>query len=114
MTFLLIALATCYIAYVLARSDFPPVETVRVAVFTKWGEGSAPAYLATCPWCVSFYAAGAVTLGAVLTSGLAWPVLVWLGAAAASGAFHVVIDLLTSVTTLADRRTKLADEALRR
>lgn len=107
MTFLLAALATCYITYVLARSDFPPVEAVRVAVFEKWGEGSAPAYLATCPWCVSIYASGAVTLGTTLAAGLARPALVWIGSAAVSGAFHVVIDLLTKVTQLVDRRIKL-------
>ena len=113
-TFWLVALATCYATYVLARSDFPPVEAVRIAVFKKWGEGSAPAYLATCPWCVSFYASGVATLATALAAGLARPGLVWIGAAAVSGAFHVVIDLLTKVTQLVDRRIKQVDEALRR
>lgn len=105
-TFWLVALATCYATYVAARSDFPPVEWLRIKVFDRWGEGSSPAYLVTCAWCVSAYASGAITAGTAILADASRPVLVWLGAAAVSGAFHQVVDLVVKLTTLIERRTK--------
>lgn len=105
-TFWLVALATCYATYVVARSDFPLVEWIRIRVFNRWGEGSWQAYLATCPWCVSAYTAGALTAGTAIFSEAPRPVLVWLGAAAVSGAFHQVSDLVGRLTTLTERRTR--------
>ncbi len=97
-TFWLVSLATCYVTYVVARSDFPLIERLRVAVFDRWDEGSWQAYLTTCAWCVSFYAAGAVTGGTALLDEVPRPGLVWLGAAAVSGAFHQILDSLARVT----------------
>lgn len=104
--FWLVALATCYATYVVARSDFPLVEWIRVGVFNRWEEGSWQAYLATCTWCVSAYTAGVLTAGTAVFSGLPRPVLVWLGAAAISGAYHQVSDLVGKLATLIERRTK--------
>lgn len=105
-TFWLVALATCYTTYVVAKSDFPLMERIRVAVFERWEEGSWQAYLATCAWCVSAYTAGTLTAGTVILSEAPRPVLVWLGAAAISGAFHQVIDLVSRLTILIERRTR--------
>lgn len=102
-SFWLISLATCYVTYVVARSDFPPVERVRVGVFHRWGEGSWQAYLATCAWCVSVYASGIVTAGTVALAETPRPILMWLGAAAISGAFHQVSDLLSRLAAMVDR-----------
>lgn len=104
--FWLVALATCYATYVVARSEFPPMELVRVAVFKRWGEGSWQSYLVSCAWCISAYTAGAVTAGTAILAEAPRPVLLWLGAAAVSGAFHQVIDLIAKLTTLVERRIK--------
>lgn len=105
-TFWLVALATCYATYVVARSDFPLVEWIRIGVFNRWEEGSWQAYLATCAWCVSAYTAGALTAGTAILSEAPRPMLVWLGAAAVSGAFHQVVDLVARLTYLIERRTQ--------
>lgn len=105
MTFLALVLATAYITYVAAKSDFPPVEWLRVKVFEKWGEGSAPAYLATCTWCVSAYASGIVVGGSEALVDLKEPVTLWLAAAFASGAMHAVLGFVEKLTTLVERYT---------
>lgn len=46
---------------------------------------SKRAYLLSCPWCVSPWVGGAVTLGTMWTVGLPSPVLVWLAASSVTG-----------------------------
>ncbi len=102
MTFLTLALATSYLTYVVAKSDFPPVEWLRVKVFEKWGEGSAPAYLATCAWCVSAYASAAVVGGSEILVDLKQPVTLWLAVAFSSGAAHAMLGLVEKLGAMAD------------
>lgn len=94
----LCALASTYVTYVVTRSSFPPVESLRIAVFKRWGEGSWQAYLATCAWCAGFYVAGLVALGTDLTiDSLPAPVLVWLASAAVAGVLLTLTSALDRV-----------------
>jgi hypothetical protein len=114
VTFLAIALATAYVTYVIAKSDFPSVEWVRIKVFERWGEGSAPAYLATCAWCVSAYASALVTGGSEWLVDLDEPVTLWLAAAFTSGAMHFVLGTLEKLGTLIDRYTAWVNREMER
>lgn len=42
-------------------------------------------YMLSCPWCVSPWVGGAVTLGSMWTVGLPAPLLVWLAASSVTG-----------------------------
>lgn len=91
----LCALASTYLTYVVTRSSFPPVEKLRIAVFERWGDGSVPAYLATCTWCSGFWVSALVTFAAWLArDGLEVPVLYWLSSAAVVGVLLEVADTL--------------------
>lgn len=90
----LCALASTYLTYVVTRSSLPPVEKLRIAIFKRWGEGSSPAYLATCTWCAGFWLSALVTLAAWLAHGLAVPVLYWLASAAVVGVLLEATDTL--------------------
>lgn len=93
---LLISLASCYVVYVVTRSDFPAVEWMRVKVFERWDEGSAPAYLATCPWCVGFYVSGIITFLANLFMEFPAPGLYWIASAGVIGLYADVHDLMVA------------------
>lgn len=93
-----ISLAGFYATYVITRSDFPPVEWLRVKVFEIFNEGSTPAYLATCPWCVGFYATGVATLLVNQVDDLHLPVLMWIAAAGVNGLLADLHDTMVSYT----------------
>lgn len=96
--FIQISLASCYVVYVITRSDFPLVEWMRVKVFERWEEGSVPAYLATCPWCVGFYVSGLVTLLTDVFVGVPAPFLVWLASAGVVGLYADAHDTMVAIT----------------
>lgn len=73
-----------------------PREAIQVWAERRWLEKhpeveeddtwqSKLAYLLSCPWCVSPWVGGAVTLGTMWTVGLPSPVLVWLAASSVTG-----------------------------
>src|SRR5919109_3143147 len=92
------SLAAAYATYVVARSDFPPMEWIRVKVFERWGEGSSPAYLVTCFWCVSAYTSAVLTLIVALVADVPLPGVIWLGAAMGSALLNAVGDLLQAAS----------------
>lgn len=87
LALVLLALATFRVTRLVTADAFPPVAALRDRVDERWGDVSWQAYLVTCPWCVSVYAAGALTLAAVLLldDGLPAPLLAWPAASAATG-----------------------------
>lgn len=73
-----------------------PREAIQMWAERRWFEKhpwveeddtwqSKLAYLLSCPWCVSPWVGGAVTLGTMWTVGLPSPVLVWLAASSVTG-----------------------------
>jgi len=75
--FLLLVLLTLAVARatrLLVADAFPPVARARswVAARGDWQE-----YLTSCPWCMSVWVAGLVTLAADVHYGLPAPLLVW-------------------------------------
>lgn len=94
--FILMSLSSYRIARFIVDDQFPPMKWLREK-FT--GPYAAPldslerqqtripywlAYLFTCPWCMTVWTAGLVTLLVAVTVGVPAPLLVWLAVAAAA------------------------------
>lgn len=95
--FIVVALTVFFVTYVWTRSAFPPVKVFRQYVLDRFGNGSSPAYLVTCPWCAGFWIAVLVTAVTAWTVGIANPVLVAPAAAAVTGLLQVTADVLERV-----------------
>lgn len=61
----------------------PEVERAHVLSSDEWQ--SMPAYFLSCPWCVSIWVSGAVTLCSAVFISVPAPLLVWLAASAITG-----------------------------
>lgn len=94
--FILMSLASYRIARFIVDDEFPPMKWIRDKIT---GPYAAPldsperrdtkvpywlAYLFTCPWCMTVWTAGLVTLLVAATVGVPAPLLVWLAVAAAA------------------------------
>lgn len=91
----LVVLATYRLTRLITADAFPPLAAARAKVADRFGEDSAWAYLAECPWCVSVYA-GAIVTAATDLAGvpLEAPVLVWAASSALTGILSVIVDRL--------------------
>lgn len=92
MLVLLVCLATYRVTRLITADAFPPMAAMRDAVADRFGGDSWQAYLAECPWCVSVYVAGAITLTTALLVDLPYPFLVWPAASAATGLITANLD----------------------
>lgn len=101
MTHLVMGLAAHYITYVVTQSSFPPIERARDAIVNKRGPGSWQAYLSTCIWCVSFYAAAAVTAVTAQFADVPVPAVFALAVASGSGSLLTFTEWLDAKHTLA-------------
>jgi hypothetical protein len=105
--FLLMSLAAYRVARFIVDDEFPPMKWLREK-FT--GPYAAPldsperqntrvpywlAYLFTCPWCMTVWTAGLVTLLVAVTVGVPAPLLVWLAVAAAAALTSHLEDYFT-------------------
>lgn len=83
----LVCLATFRLTRLVVADEFPPTAALRDWVDRRWGEESAQAYLAHCPWCVSVYLGGVIVLltDHFIDGGLIAPFLVWGTASAVTG-----------------------------
>lgn len=95
--FIVIALAVFFITYVWTRSALPPVKHLREAVLDRFGEGSSPAYLVTCPWCAGFWISVVVTAITAWTVGIPMPALIAPAAVGVTGVLQVLVDVLERV-----------------
>lgn len=111
-TFLVVALTTHYLTYVLTRSDFPLVEWFRVWVYAQATPERTPHHrselvtryrlalwrrlmdLVTCPWCSAVYVAtGVVLVGLHLSPrGQAAPAALVLASASVTGVLQTLVD----------------------
>lgn len=98
LTVLLVILATHRITTFIVSDKLieGPREAIQMWAERRWLEKhpgveesdtwqSKLAYLLSCPWCVSPWVGGAVTLGTMWTVGLPSPILVWLAASSVTG-----------------------------
>lgn len=92
--FAVLALSIFYITYVVTRSALPPVRWTREWVITRFGEGTSPAYLVTCPWCAGFWIALVVVAVASWAIDVPLPLLVIPAAAGVTGALQQLVDLI--------------------
>lgn len=91
---LLMVLATYRLTRLVVADEFPPVKAFRESFEAK--HDNALGYLVGCPFCVSVYASGLVTVATWLAltvwgDGLAVPVLTWAGVA---GGVSLLYELL--------------------
>lgn len=77
--------ATARLTRLLVADAFPPVARLRAMATVRWRDGSWPAYLAGCPWCMAVWVAGLITAGVEAHYGLPAPLLVWPTVAWAGG-----------------------------
>lgn len=90
--FVLLALVVFRVTRLLTADGFPPVAKVRDRIETRY-EDRWPAYLATCPWCVSVYvAAGVVGLAVLAGASLPLPLAWWGALSATTGLIAVNLD----------------------
>ena len=92
--FVLMSLASYRIARFIVDDQFPPMKWLREKITGPYAtpldsseraSTRVPywlAYLFTCPWCMTVWTAGLVTLLVTVTVGVPAPLLVWLAAAA--------------------------------
>lgn len=92
----LVCLATYRVTRLLTADAFPPIAKARLWIARRWGDMSWQAYLSECPWCVSVYVGGLVTLGTLFArdDGLVLPALVWPTASAVAGLIAAATSLV--------------------
>lgn len=91
-TILLTVGATFRVTRFLVADAFPPVDALRAWIERHFGDESALAYLAYCPWCVSIYVGFALTYAVNAFHGMPVPVLVALSASAVTGLVSTHLD----------------------
>ena len=96
LTIVLLCLATWRTTRLVTRDTLPlvadPVARLQAFVLRhagkRWAEGL------DCPWCVSVWVGGALTLAAALTVGVPLPWLVWPVTSGVAGLLDCVEDRL--------------------
>lgn len=93
---ILMTLTTYRLARFLVDDEFPPMKWIREKLTGPYAtppDSEARratrvpywlAYLFTCPWCMTVWTSGLVTLLVAVTVGIPAPLLVWLAVAAAA------------------------------
>lgn len=96
LTLILMTLTTYRLARFLVDDEFPPMKWIREKLTGPYAtppDSEARrttrvpywlAYLFTCPWCMTVWTSGLVTLLVAVTVGIPAPLLVWLAVAAAA------------------------------
>jgi hypothetical protein len=96
LVLVLMILAAYRLTRLVAVDEFPPIARPRDAYVDRHPDGWF-AYLITCPFCWSVWAAAVVTFAVWLTlavagPGMPLPVLVWAGVAGAVSLLYEVIE----------------------
>jgi len=96
LTIVLLCVATYRLSRLITRDSMPlvagPVAKLETAIRKRWGAAWSEGL--SCPWCVSVYLGGLLTLVAALTVGVPAPWLVWPVCSAAAGLLDCLEDRL--------------------
>lgn len=96
LVIVLLCITTWRLTRLLTADAFPPIQMFREWVEARAGETSSWAYLVNCPWCVSVYFGGILTVATMLLlpDGLPVPALVWGTTSGVTGLLSTIEDAL--------------------
>lgn len=96
MTIVLLCVATYRLSRLVTKDTMPlvagPIARIETAVRKRFGAAWAEGL--RCPWCVSVWLGGALTLITAVTVGVGLPWLVWPVTSAAAGLLDCLEDRL--------------------
>lgn len=91
MLLALMTLTAYRLTRVIAVDKFPPMLSMRVRVYLRYGENSWQFYLINCVWCVGVYASAIVVAPTAWLANIPLPVLWWGAVASLVGIIHTLV-----------------------